>query len=74
LVSGHGTAVRGGNLVVARAFSFHVAVVMGANEAPRAASPGGRVTKASFPARRSEELLGGVLDHGPLWGRRPTAS
>jgi hypothetical protein len=32
---------------------------------------GGRVVEASFPGQRSEELLDGVLDCGPLWGRRP---
>jgi hypothetical protein len=34
LVFGRGTTVRGGNLVMAGAFSFHVVVVVGANEAP----------------------------------------
>jgi hypothetical protein len=34
LVFGRGTAVRGVNLVVAGAFSFHVAVVVAANWAP----------------------------------------
>jgi hypothetical protein len=36
---------------------------------PRAAPSGGRVVAASFPARHSGELLGGVLDHGPLQGK-----
>jgi hypothetical protein len=35
---------------------------------------GGRVVEPSFPTQCSEELLGGVLDHGLLWGRRPTMS
>jgi hypothetical protein len=34
LVSGCGTAIHRGNLIVAGASSFHVAVVVGANEAP----------------------------------------
>jgi hypothetical protein len=34
LVSGYGTAVCGGNLIVAGAFSFHVMVAVGANKAP----------------------------------------
>jgi hypothetical protein len=32
-----------------RLLSFHVAVVVGANEAPCAVPSGGRVAKASFP-------------------------
>jgi hypothetical protein len=31
LVSGRGTIIRGGNVIVAGAFSFHVAVVVGAS-------------------------------------------
>jgi hypothetical protein len=38
---------------------------------PHAAPSGGRVAKASFPATLREELLGGVLNHGPLWGDAP---
>jgi hypothetical protein len=33
LVSGCGTAVRGGNVLMARAFSFHVTVVVGVSGA-----------------------------------------
>jgi hypothetical protein len=59
---------------MARVFSFHVAVVVGGKRAPCATPSGGRVAEASFPAQRSEELLGGVLDHGPLRGRCPAVS
>jgi hypothetical protein len=31
---------------------------------PRAAPSGGKVVEPSFPSRRHEKLLGGVLDHG----------
>jgi hypothetical protein len=41
-------------------------------QGPRAALFGGRVAEASFLAGCSKELLGGALDRGPLWGRRPT--
>jgi hypothetical protein len=34
LVSSCGSAIHGGNLVMVGAFSFHVAVVVGANRAP----------------------------------------
>jgi hypothetical protein len=46
---------------VAGAFSFHVVVVVEANGPPCCAI-WGRVAAASFYTRRSEELLGGVLD------------
>jgi hypothetical protein len=41
---------------------------------PRDEPSGGREAEASFPARRPEELLGGVLDHGPPQGRCSAAS
>jgi hypothetical protein len=64
LVSGCDATVHGGNLVMVGALSFHV-VVVGANEPPPCDVPsGGGVPEASFPARRREELLGGVLDRG----------
>jgi hypothetical protein len=42
--------------------------------APHAAPSGGREAEASFPGRCHEELLGGVLDHGPPWSRCPAVS
>jgi hypothetical protein len=74
LVFGYGTIVRGGNFAVAGELPFHVAVLVGAHEAPHAAPSGGRVAEASFPTWRSDELLDGVLDHGLLRGRRESAS
>jgi hypothetical protein len=38
----------------------------GGKRAARVAASRERVAEASFPTRRHEELLGGVLDRGPL--------
>jgi hypothetical protein len=52
-------------------FSYGV-VVIGASEAPMPS--GRREAEASFPTWCHEELLSGVLNHGPPRGRCPTTS
>jgi hypothetical protein len=47
---------------------------VGSVRGPRATPSGGREAKASFPTQRHEELLGGVLNHGPSWGQCPAVS
>jgi hypothetical protein len=58
--------------VMSRMSFSHGVVVTGASEAP--APSGRREAEASFPAWCREELLSGVLNHGPPQGRCPTAS
>jgi hypothetical protein len=46
----------------------------GSERGPRATPSGGRASEASFPNWCHEELLSGVLNHGPPQGRCPAAS
>jgi hypothetical protein len=54
-------------------FSIHGVVAVRVSEAPALHISEGREAEVSFPTRRREELLGGVLDHDPLRGRCPAA-
>jgi hypothetical protein len=46
----------------------------GSGWSPRVMPPRREEAEAPLPTWRHEELLGGVLNHGPLWGWCPTVS